>query len=256
MVSVFNSIILGVVEGLTEFLPVSSTGHLILTSQLLGLWETDFLKSFEIIIQLGAILAVVLLFFQKVWNNLELIKKTAIAFLPAAIVGFGLYKLIKSYFLGNSLLVLVMLLVGGLVFLWLERKPRESGLEGLKSLTYAQAFLIGLCQALAVVPGVSRSGATILGGLSVGLSRRAIVEFSFLLAVPTMFAATGYDLLKSGASFGVGDWQVLIIGFIAAFITAIVAVRWFLNFVSNNSFKVFGWYRIGISLIGFWILFG
>lgn len=250
-----HAIILGVVEGLTEFLPVSSTGHLILTGQILGLSETDFLKSFEIIIQLGAILAVLLLFFQRVWNNLELVKKTAVAFLPAAIVGFGLYKLIKNYFLGNSLLVLIMLFVGGLVFLWLERKPREPGLEDLKNLTYVQAFLIGLCQALAVVPGVSRSGATILGGLSVGLSRRAIVEFSFLLAVPTMFAATGYDLLKSGASFGVGDWQVLTVGFITAFITAIVAVRWFLNFVSNNSFRVFGWYRIGISLVGFWILF-
>jgi undecaprenyl-diphosphatase len=176
--------------------------------------------------------------------------------LPAAIVGFGLYKLIKGYFLGNSLLVLIMLFMGGLFFLWLERKPREPGLEDLKNLTYAQAFLIGLCQALAVVPGVSRSGATILGGLSVGLSRRAIVEFSFLLAVPTMFAATGYDLLKSGASFGVNDWQILIVGFVTAFITAIIAVRWFLNFVSNNSFKVFGWYRIGVSLVGFWILFG
>lgn len=251
-----HTIILGVVEGLTEFLPVSSTGHLILTGQLLGLVETDFLKSFEIIIQLGAILAVLFLFFQKVWNNFELVKKTAVAFLPAAIVGFGLYKLIKGYFLGNSLLVLIMLLVGGLVFLWLERKPREVGLEDLENLTYRQSFFIGLCQALAVVPGVSRSGATILGGLSVGLSRRAIVEFSFLLAVPTMFAATGYDLLKSGASFGANDWQILTVGFITAFITAIIAVRWFLNFVSNNSFRVFGWYRIGVSLVGFWILFG
>jgi undecaprenyl-diphosphatase len=187
---------------------------------------------------------------------LELVKKTAVAFLPAAIVGFGLYKLIKGYFLGNSLLVLIMLFLGGLVFLWLERRSRETGLEDLKNITYRQAFFIGLCQALAVVPGVSRSGATILGGLSVGLSRRAIVEFSFLLAVPTMFAATGYDLLKSGAAFGMDDWQILAIGFITAFITAVFAVRWFLNFVSNNSFKVFGWYRIIISLVGFWILFG
>lgn len=247
---------MGVVEGLTEFLPISSTGHLILTGQLLGLPETEFLKSFEIIIQLGAILAVLVLFIRKVWRDLELIKKTALAFLPAAIVGFGLYKLIKSYFLGNSLLVLAMLFLGGLVFLWLERRPREAGLENLKDMTYRQAFLIGLCQALAVIPGVSRSGATILGGLSVGLSRRAIVEFSFLLAVPTMFAATGYDLLKSGAAFGAGDWQILIIGFVTAFITAIVAVRWFLQFVSRNSFRIFGWYRIAISLFGFWVLFG
>jgi undecaprenyl-diphosphatase len=251
-----HAIILGVVEGVTEFLPISSTGHLILADQILKLPETEFLKSFEIIIQLGAILAVLFLFIKKVWNNLELVKKTAVAFLPAAIIGFGLYKLIKGYFLGNSLLVLIMLFFGGLVFLWLERKPREPGLEDLKNLTYRQAFLIGLCQALAVVPGVSRSGATILGGLSVGLSRRAIVEFSFLLAVPTMFAATGYDLLKSGASFGVEDWQILVVGFITAFVTALIAVRWFLNFVSNNSFKVFGWYRIIISLVGFWVLFG
>jgi undecaprenyl-diphosphatase len=256
MVNILDSIILGVVEGLTEFLPISSTGHLILTSQLLGLPETEFLKSFEVIIQLGAILAVLFLFIRKVWRDWELIKKTAVAFLPAAVVGFGLYSLIKNYFLGNSLLVLIMLFLGGLVFLYLERKPREKGLEDLKNLTYAQAFLIGLFQALAVVPGVSRAGATILGGLSLGLSRPAIVEFSFLLAVPTMFAATGYDLLKSGATFGVGDWQFLAIGFVVAFLTAILAVRWFLRFVSHHSFQAFGWYRIIISLVGFWVLFG
>ncbi len=255
MVNILDSIILGVVEGLTEFLPISSTGHLILTSQLLGLPETEFLKSFEVIIQLGAILAVLFLFIRKVWRDWELIKKTAVAFLPAAVVGFGLYSLIKNYFLGNSLLVLIMLFLGGLVFLYLERKPREKGLEDLKNLTYAQAFLIGLFQALAVVPGVSRAGATILGGLSLGLSRPAIVEFSFLLAVPTMFAATGYDLLKSGATFGVGDWQFLAIGFVVAFLTAILAVRWFLRFVSHHSFQAFGWYRIIISLVGFWVLF-
>jgi len=242
-----HAIILGIVEGLTEFLPVSSTGHLILASDLLGIAQTDFVKSFEVVIQLGAILAVVALYFRRLLTDRETLKRVAVAFLPTAFVGLALYRFIKRMF-DSPMTVVITLFVGGIIIILFERwlKGRKVALPetGSSEMTYKQALLIGLFQSIAVIPGVSRSGATIIGGLSLGLSRTAITEFSFLLAVPVMAAATGLDLLKSAGSFSSADLPVLGIGFLVSFVVALFAVKTFLRFVKTHSFTGFGIYRI------------
>jgi len=242
-----HAIILGIVEGLTEFLPVSSTGHLILASDLLGIAQTDFVKSFEVVIQLGAILAVVALYFRRLLTDRETLKRVAVAFLPTAFVGLALYRFIKRMF-DSPMTVVITLFVGGIIIILFERwlKGRKVALleTGSSEMTYKQALLIGLFQSIAVIPGVSRSGATIIGGLSLGLSRTAITEFSFLLAVPVMAAATGLDLLKSAGSFSSADLPVLGIGFLVSFVVALFAVKTFLRFVKTHSFTGFGIYRI------------
>ncbi|MEI7749641.1 MAG: undecaprenyl-diphosphate phosphatase [Candidatus Moraniibacteriota bacterium] len=250
-----HAIILGIVEGLTEFLPVSSTGHLILASDVLGITQTSFVKSFEIVIQLGAILAVVVLYFRRLLTDWETLKRLVVAFLPTAFVGLVLYRFIKSLF-ESPLTIVATLFLGGVIIIlferWLKnRKPADEALTGA-TLTYKQAFLIGVAQSVAVIPGVSRSGATIIGGLSLGLSRTAITEFSFLLAVPTMMAASGYDLLKSAGTFSSADLPVLGIGFVISFIVALIAVKSFLSFVKTHSFTGFGIYRI-IAAVVFYV---
>ncbi|MEI6650049.1 MAG: undecaprenyl-diphosphate phosphatase [Candidatus Moraniibacteriota bacterium] len=254
--SIFHAIILGIVEGLTEFLPVSSTGHLILVSDVLGITQTDFVKSFEIVIQLGAILAVVVLYFRRFLTDWETLKRLAVAFLPTAFVGLVLYRFIKSLFESPMTIVATLLLGGVAIILferWLKtRKPVEETTTGA-TMTYRQAFLIGVAQSVAVIPGVSRSGATIVGGLALGLSRTAITEFSFLLAVPTMTAAVGYDLLKNAGAFSSADLPVLAVGFFVSFVVAFVAVKSFLSFVKTHSFTGFGIYRI-IAAIAFYLL--
>ncbi len=256
MINALYSVILGIVEGVTEFLPISSTGHLMLTARLLGLEQTEFLKSFEIAIQLGAILAVVVLYWRTLLINKELLKRTFAAFLPTALVGFVLYKVIKGYLLENAMIVVWSLLIGGLLIvvfeIWQKRKI-DSGENDLTRIPYKNFVLVGIVQSLSVVPGVSRAAATILGGMALGFSRKAIVEFSFLLAIPTMLAATGYDLLKSAGSFGYDQIFFLAIGFITAFLTALLAVKFLLNFIKKHTFIIFGVYRIVVSIM-FWFM--
>ncbi len=241
-----TAIILGIVEGLTEFLPVSSTGHLILVSQFLKVPESEFLKSFYIAIQLGAILSVVILYARTLVFDLKLMKKVLAAFLPAAVIGFGLYRLIKKFLLGNAQVVFWAFILGGIVLIVFEllyREKKESS-DSMGAITYPQALLIGLFQCLAMVPGVSRSAATIIGGLSLGLKRRVVVEFSFLLAIPTMLAATALDLAKSARAFTGGEFVLLGVGFITSFAVALLAVKLLLVFVRRHNLIVFGIYRI------------
>ena len=250
----FDALILGLVEGVTEFLPISSTGHLILTAQLLGL-SGDFVKSFEIAIQVGAILAVLWLYGAKLLLNAQIRKNVAIAFVPTAVGGLLLYKVVKTVFFESTTLILSALLIGGIVLILFEKLHKEKGdaLTDLERMTYRQAFSIGCFQIIAMIPGVSRAAATILGGLYVGLSRRAVVEFSFLLAVPTMLAATGLDLVKSGSAFSRGEYGLLILGGCTAFVSALISVRWFVSYVSSHNFTQFGIYRIALAL-AWWVV--
>lgn len=249
----FDSLILGIVEGITEFLPISSTGHLILASNLLGLFQTEFLKSFEIIIQLGAIAAVVFVYWRS-FLKIKIWQKVLAAFLPTGIIGFILYKIIKQYLIGNEAVVLWALLIGGLALIIFEKshKEKEEANGEIENISYKQALGIGVCQSLAVVPGLSRSAATIVGGLALGLKRETIVKFSFLLAVPTMLAASGWDLLKNANSFLPEDLNVLAVGFVISFLTALITIKWLLNFVQKHNFVSFGIYRILVAGI-FWL---
>lgn len=249
----FHALILGVVEGVTEFLPVSSTGHLILASKLLGMTQTDFLKTFDIAIQLGAILSVVVLYWRSLLVDFEVIKRVAAAFIPTAVVGFVVYKFVKGFLLGNTSVVLWALLLGGVFLIVFEllHKQDSDAIDDIKNMSLGQAALIGLFQSLAVIPGVSRSAATIIGGLCLGVSRKTIVEFSFLLAVPTMAAATGLDLLKSAHDFSMDQFSFLAVGFLAAFSVGIMSIQFLLYFIKNNNFVPFGIYRILIALFLF-----
>lgn len=251
----WDTIILGALEGFTEFLPISSTGHLILAAELLGLPSTEFLKSFQIAIQLGAIAAVLMLYFRS-FLNVKLLKKLFVAFLPTGLVGFLVYPYVKGFLLGNSLVVVMSLFVGGIALIVFEllHKEKWSDAIDLTDISYKQAALIGAFQSVAIIPGVSRSAATIVGGLLVGLPRVSIVEFSFLLAVPTMVAATGYDLLKSAHAFSAGDVELMVIGFIVSFIVALASMKLLLNIVKRFSFIPFGIYRIIVSVLFFAIV--
>ena len=245
-----DAIILGFVEGLTEFLPVSSTGHLILTAHILGLTHNEFTKSFEISIQLGAILAVFFLYLKRFLTDFETWKRIILAFVPTGILGFILYRFIKGYLIGNDLVVVVSLLLGGVFLIFADRWcERFCHIDQVQKLALSKAFVIGLFQSLAMVPGVSRSGATIIGGMLMGLNRKQAAEFSFLLAVPTMLSATGYDLYKSYSQFSFQEFHLLAIGFAVSFLTAILSVKLFLRFVSSYSFLPFGIYRILVSLL-------
>ena len=250
-----HALILGIVEGFSEFLPISSTGHLILTSYLLHLKQTDFQKTFEIAIQLGAILSVVVLYWRALLVNFEILKRVITAFIPTAILGFIFYKIIKRVLLGSNTVVLYSLLIGGifLVLFELRHREKEGASEELSDISYSKSFIIGLCQAVAMIPGVSRSAATIIGGLILGIKRKTIVEFSFLLAVPTMVAATGLDLMKSGGHFTMEEFYLLLMGFVSSFITALLSIKWLIHFIKNHTFISFGIYRILIFLL-FWFV--
>ena len=245
----WSAIILGIVEGATEFLPVSSTGHLILTSKLLGMKATDFLKSFEIIIQLGAILSVVVLYWKSLLFNKEILKRVLLAFVPTGVLGLIFYRLIKK-FLGNDQIVIWSLLLGGVFLIVFEllHKEKDDAADELGQLPYGKVLLIGLFQSIAMIPGVSRSAATIVGGLILGLKRRTIVEFSFLLAIPTMLAATGMDLVKNAHVFSVDQIGFLAAGFITSFIVAMASVKFLIHFIQRNNFIPFGVYRIVLVL--------
>jgi undecaprenyl-diphosphatase len=252
-----QAIILSIVEGLTEFLPISSTGHLVLASKLLNIMQTDFVKSFEIIIQLGAIFAIIFLYWKIISKNILVWKKIVTAFIPTAIIGFLLYKFIKSFLLGNSLVTLLALLIGGLLIIILEKiyKEKDHHADSIEKISYKNAFLIGLFQSVSVIPGVSRSAATIISALFLGTKRTTAVEFSFLLAIPTMFAATTLDVAKSNFSFTLPEYFILLTGFIGSFLVAIFAVKFLLGFIKKHTFIPFGIYRIILAIIfGIFIL--
>jgi len=251
------AIILGIVEGVTEFIPVSSTGHLILATELLG-FDADKWSAFNVIIQLGAILAIVVLYWRTFWAVLEgilkgnavswrFVRNILIAFLPSAILGFLLINKIEAL-LGNGLVVAVALILGGIAILVIERMVKQSDIVGVAEMPLKTVVGVGLIQCLSMIPGVSRSGATILGGLSLGVERRTAAEFSFFLAIPTMLGATTLELVKhrdtlmAGAS-GVGFGTVAV-GFVVSFVVAIVVVKAFVHYISRHGFAPFAWYRI------------
>ncbi|MCS7171233.1 MAG: undecaprenyl-diphosphatase UppP [Aquificaceae bacterium] len=245
-----HALVLGVVEGITEFLPVSSTGHLILTAHLLGLTHDDFTKSFEISIQLGAITAVLYLYWRRLTLDLELYKRIFVAFLPTGFLGLTFYRFIKGHLIGNDFVVVVALILGGFFLLFADRLcERSCSLKDVKEMSYRRAFVVGLFQSLAMIPGVSRSGATMVGGMLMGLNRKASAEFSFLLAVPTMLIATAYDLYKSYDKFHLDEWHVLGLGFFTAFVFAMLSVKLLVGFLSKHSFIPFGVYRILVGLL-------
>ncbi len=254
--TILQAIILSIVEGITEFLPISSTGHLILTSKVLGIAQTEFVKSFEVIIQLGAILAVILLYFNTVVKNVKIWGRTLLAFIPTGIIGIFVYDFVKASLLGNYNVVIFSLFFGGVAILLLEEFVTSKGnkIESIEQLTPARSVLVGVIQSISMVPGVSRALATIFGGLSVGLSRKSATEFSFLLAVPTMLAASGFDLIKTGYMFSPQEYIVLAVGFVGAFISALISIKFLINFVQKHSFRAFAIYRIVLAIV-FWILY-
>lgn len=251
--SILHTILLGIIEGITEFLPISSTAHLEIVQNLLKIPTTEFIKSFEIVIQLGAIGAVVLLYFRKIFSSFRYFLNICIAFIPTGSIGFVLYKIVKAFFLGNIILAACMLIIGGVIIILYERKHKSASVlsvpRTVESLTVKELISLGIIQALAVVPGVSRSGAVIIGGRMLGLSSPLITEFSFVLAVPTMLAAAGYDLLKSGFSFSGSEWMTIGVGFITSFIIALIVIKWLLSYIRTHSFSLFGWYRVVLGLI-------
>ena len=251
--TIFDSVILGSIEGFTEFLPISSTGHLIVASQFLGINQTSVTKAYEVIIQFAAILAVVLNYKEKfTLQKIELWKKLILAFIPIGAVGFVFSHQIKELF--SVGIVATMFIVGGVIFLLVEKFyiPNEEHLvDDVEKVNYKQALWIGIAQIFALIPGTSRAGSSIIGALLVGLSRKASAEFSFLLAVPVMSAVTGYDLLKHYHEFSDANLITLAIGFVVAFIVAFITIKLFLKFLERFTFVAFGVYRIlfGIFLL-------
>jgi len=252
-VNIIYSILIGIIEGLTEFLPVSSTGHMILTEWLLKLNTSEFLKLFTVAIQLGAILAVVVLYWKRFFKSIDFYLKLLVAFIPSAVIGFLFNDTIDAL-LESPLTVAIALVLGGIVLLFTD-KWFEKNSEVEQEVSYLQALKIGAFQIMALVPGVSRSGATIFGGLQQTLSRKQAAEFSFFLAVPTMLAATGYKLLKYIKANGINEEEIkhLAIGNLVAFIVAVIAIKAFIGLLNKYGFRPFGYYRIivGLAIIGF-----
>jgi len=249
-VDIFQAIIIGIIEGFTEFLPISSTGHMIVASKFMGIKESNLFKAYEVIIQFSAILAVAVIYRDKFHlSHLELWKKLILAFLPLAIIGFVLKDYIKMLF--SVQVVAIMFIVGGLIFLIVEKfyKEKEESIKNIDEITYKQAFIIGLAQIFSLVPGTSRAGATIIGGLLVGLNREMSASFSFLLAIPVMSAVSGYDLLKHYQEFSNINITGFLIGFIVSFIVAYITIKLFLSFLNNFTFVAFGIYRIIFGMI-------
>jgi undecaprenyl-diphosphatase len=253
--TIFDSIILGIVEGFTEFLPVSSTGHMIVASQFLGIGQSDVTKAYEVIIQFAAILAVVFNYKDKFSpKHLDLWIKLFVAFLPIGIIGFIFSHQIKDMF--NLQIVAIMFIIGGIVFLIVEKffiKDDAHMIQNVEDITMKQSLIVGLAQVFALIPGTSRAGSTIIGALLVGLSRKASAEFSFLLALPVMSAVTAFDLLKHYKEFSDANLMILGVGFVVAFIVAYATVKLFLKFLDNFTFVSFGIYRIlfGVTLLTF-----
>ena len=252
--NIFHGVILGIVEGIAEFLPISSTGHLMLVANRLGLEQTEFLKSFEIAIQLGAILSVIVLYWKTLVRGLGVWKRVLVAFLPTACIGLIFYKIAKRFLLANNTVVLWSLFIGGflLIFFELFYREKSDAVDSISLISYKQSLYIGLFQSVAIIPGVSRSAATIIGGLAMGLKRRTIVEFSFFLAIPTMLAATTLDMLHSARNFNGQQFIILGVGFAVSFLVATIAVKFLLVFIKRHNFVLFGLYRIAIAVL-FWL---
>ncbi|HED6832805.1 TPA: undecaprenyl-diphosphate phosphatase [Campylobacter coli] len=251
-----HALILGIIEGLTEFLPVSSTGHMILGTTILGIDINEFWKSFLIIIQLGSILAVLFVFWRKLFKGLDIWFKLAVGFFPTGLIGLVLYKYLKELF--NGYVVVAMLILGGIVFIVIElaHKNKEYKTDSLEKVSLLQAFCIGIIQSLAMIPGTSRSGASIIGGLLLGLNRKTAAEFSFLLAIPTMIIATAYSIYKEPELLSNANALVpLSIGFVTAFIVAVFVIKFFLKFISKFDFIPFGIYRIVLGILFFYLYY-
>jgi undecaprenyl-diphosphatase len=257
MEQIFIAILLGIVEGVTEFLPVSSTGHLILLIDILG-FESPKGKVFEIVVQLGAILAICFLFRQKITKIMlgffkeqsarALCYKIITACLPAAILGVLFHSFIKQV-LFNPTIVCLSLIIGGFVMLLIERIKPPAEITDVEQVNYLQALTIGFCQAIAMIPGVSRSGATMMGSMMLGINRKTAAEFTFLLAIPTMFAASLYDIYKNIHHLQIDEAKIIAIGFISAFISALLAVSFLLKYLTSHDFKIFAYYRIVLGLL-------
>lgn len=246
-----EAIVLAVIEGLTEFLPISSTGHMIIGSSLMGMKPDDFSKLFMIVIQLGAILSVVVLYLKRFFKSVDFYVKLVVAFIPAAIFGLLLSDYIDSL-LENVTGVAISLLVGGVILLFVDKWFNRPSIHDEENINYLTALKIGLFQCIAMIPGVSRSGASIVGGMSQKLSRKVAAEFSFFLAVPTMFAATAkklYDFFKDGHTISPDQVKILVVGNMIAFIVALIAIKSFIGFLNKHGFKLFGYYRIALGLI-------
>ncbi|MBK6965596.1 MAG: undecaprenyl-diphosphate phosphatase [Bacteroidales bacterium] len=241
-----QAIIIAIVEGITEFLPVSSTGHMIITQELLGMEINDFVKAFTVNIQFGAILSVIVLYWKRFFQTLDFYFKLFVAFIPAAIIGFLLSDFIDSL-LENVAVVAVMLVLGGIVLLFVDKWFKNPAKD--QTISYPTALKIGFFQCIAMIPGVSRSAATIIGGMSQKLDRKTAAEFSFFLAVPTMFAASGYKLLQNYKTITSENIDTLVIGNVVAFIVAMIAIKAFITFLTRYGFKVFGYYRIVVGVV-------
>ena len=244
-----EAIILAVIEGLTEFLPVSSTGHMIIGSSLMGIEQDEFVKLFTIVIQLGTILSVIVLYFKRFFQSFDFYFKLIVAFIPAVIFGLLLSDTIDKL-LESPMTVAISLVLGGVILLFADKWFNKPTIDSSNDISYATAFKIGLFQCLAMIPGVSRSGASIVGGMTQKLSRKAAAEFSFFLAVPTMFGATAkklYDFYKGGYHLSSDEINLLIVGNVIGFIVAIIAIKSFIGFVTKHGFRAFGWYRIVVG---------
>ncbi len=252
--TLLHAIILGIVEGLTELLPVSSTAHLMITSTVLGIQETELVKTFLIAVQFGSILAICLYYVRRIFRSRTLWKKILTAFIPTALIGFVLYPFVKNILLENLLVVGWALIIGGIVMIIIEeysRKPNKEIEAQFIEINYKQAFLLGCVQTLALVPGVSRSGATIIGGLSLNIPRKAIVEFSFLLAIPVIAGATFLDITQTQffANLSQDTLIIFAVGMVVAALTTWAVIVWFLKFIERHTFIGFGWYRIVLGAI-------
>ncbi|EKF16847.1 undecaprenyl-diphosphate phosphatase [Nitratireductor pacificus] len=256
--TIIGALLLGILEGLTEFIPVSSTGHILLAGHFLGFESTG--KAFEVLIQLGAILAILSVYAARLWKILtdlprdpgtrRFVLGVLIAFLPAAVVGVLAYKIIKTVLFETPMLICIMLILGGIVLLWVDRWAQKPRYTDITKFPLAMYFKIGLIQCLSMIPGTSRSGATIVGGLLLGADKRSAAEFSFFLAMPTMTGAFAYDLYKNHALLSAADLQIIAVGFIAAFVAALLVVRWLLGYVSQHGYALFGWWRLIVGGLG------
>jgi undecaprenyl-diphosphatase len=239
-----TTIVLGIVEGLTEFAPVSSTAHILISGKILGIQSSVFFEVFTIAIQSGAILAAVIYFWKTIWSNLSLIPKVIVGFIPTAIAGLLLHGVISKLF-QSTWIIGVALIVGGVILILLKPIDKE---EKLKDITYKQAFIIGCAQILAFIPGVSRSGATLIGGTKLGISRGQIVAFSFLLGIPTILGASVVEL-GSIPNMSLPQWSLIALGAVVAFATALLTMKWFINLLTKKPLSWFGWYRIAVGII-------
>lgn len=247
--TLIDSIVLGVVEGVTEFLPVSSTAHLVLASSLLKIEQDNFLNAFNIIIQIAPIFSVLLIYFERLFQTWTLWFKLILAFIPTGIVGLLLHDQIESLF--NPVFAVILMIATGIAFIAIEQfyKEKEHHVDDLDAVTYTQAMWVGVSQVFALVPGISRSGSTILGGMLAGLKRDVAMGFSFLLAIPTMAAASGYTLYKEYTALNGSDTLLLGVGFTVSFVVGYLAIKGFLAIVSRYSFVPFGWYLIATGLV-------